>query len=125
MPEHRPSLSALANSPETGTLYRSLLSDEALGSEAALLVARAANLETAAGSLSELMQDQAPTLPDGGPHSALLALAFSRVDWITLALALTVEDDPAGISPQPDACPAPLPQTPAVITHYPPLGEGR
>jgi len=123
MLEHRPYPSALANSPETGALYRGLLADETLGSEAALRVARAADLSTAGSSLAELLHDQAPALPDGGPYRALLALAFSRVDWIELALALTVEDEPAGFSPQPDALPKP-PQTP-VVTHYPPLGEGR
>lgn len=113
MTEHSP-YQRIALSPETGLVYQSLVGDEATGSEAAQIVARAPSLEEAALALSLLVADVAPDLPPESLYAGLLATALSRVDWPALALAWQVEDDHSLLrsTAQP---PAPTPQAP--VTH--------
>lgn len=100
MSEHRPYHPELVPPPtsETGALYRGLLRDEALGSEASLLVARALTPAAAAAGLKRLLHDEAPALPEGGPHAALLARALSRVDWLQLADYLMIAPEREALS---------------------------
>ncbi len=73
-------------------MYRGLVGDEAGGSEAALLVARAPSLDSAACALEALVLGAAPALAES-LYAELLASALSRVNWPALAQAWQVEDD--------------------------------
>ena len=125
MSEHRPYHPKLVplDASETGALYRGLLSDEALGSEASVLVARAPSPAAAAAALERLLHDEAPALPEGGPHAALLARAFSRVDWLQLAEYLVIAPEREALS-WPDLT-TPAPRSSASVTRCRPSEAGR
>ncbi len=109
-PEHTPYQPCPTGSPETGLVYRGLVGDEAAGSEAALLVARAPSLDSAACALEALVADGAPALAES-LYAGLLASALSRVNWRALAQAWQVEDGHSL---------ARSPGTPAPVTRYRP-----